>query len=51
MELLKQGVRKEGDSMVEVLGVGVLTFSAVKTGLKIECFFKAAMGILHGSRK
>ncbi len=34
----------------EVLGVDFLILSAVKTGLKIECFFKVAMVILDGSR-
>ena len=28
----------------ETLGVGRLTFVAVETGLKIQCFFKVALG-------
>ena len=37
--------------LLEVLLVGFLIFPASKTSLKIECFFKVAMGILDGSGK
>ena len=58
-ELPQQGFRKNmfGDSKVEfgcfsnAPGVVFLTFAALETGLKMECFFKVTLGILNGSRR
>ena len=35
----------------EALGAVCVTFLALGTGLKIECFLKVNLGILNGSRK
>ena len=39
------------DWLLEALGMVFLTFAALETGLKFECFAKVILGILNGTRE